>query len=507
MAEKGTHNLNRRMSDKRRRSGKYIYKPVMKKTCCPQYAIRCEALKFQPTKSQKKVLRRMYNYLAWGKGEERIRSTTVAARMNGQSSDSDLQDALDDDDDSASTSDEMEVEGAGGAEEMPHVEEPPSDTHPENIVVNSDNIPSIGHLPAPVPISSSSLTQPIVVTQRNHVPPAKGKGPDPNKPLQRKAKEVRREKKAQKLLRQGVNPTPPKSSKSTSNSLETYLEKPLPDEPKHHLEFRLISTSDNDRDSEFTRTFDDVFQVYAKYELTIHKKDADHPTPKQFSRFLAESPLQRQLAPEQADNDEGVYGSFHLHYVLDGKIIGVDVVDVLPDCLTSVYFFYDPDYSYLSLGTYSVLREMYMVRQLHTRFPSIQFASLGFYVHSCAKMHYKATFQPSFLLCPETYTWHPLPACLPKLSVTGYQRLARPEIPDEEGRVCEYVNQTLILFKRNLMTFELYRITLQRSVQPAAVVLRKEVERVTGYALLVGRQCAPTMALYCDNAPIHQPSS
>jgi len=60
---------------------------------------------------------------------------------------------------------------------------------------------------------------------------------------------------------------------------------------------------------------------------------------------------------EDADSTlaEG-YGSFHQHYVLDGKIIAVGVIDILPRCVSSVYFYYDPDYAFLALGTYSALR-------------------------------------------------------------------------------------------------------------------------------------------------------
>ena len=50
------------------------------------------------------------------------------------------------------------------------------------------------------------------------------------------------------------------------------------------------------------------------------------------------------------------YGSFHQQYWLDGKIIAVGVIDILPYCVSSVYLYYDPDYSFLSLGVYSALR-------------------------------------------------------------------------------------------------------------------------------------------------------
>lgn len=42
-------------------------------------------------------------------------------------------------------------------------------------------------------------------------------------------------------------------------------------------------------------------------------------------------------------------------FVLD-KLVAVGVIDILPQCTSSVYFFYDPDYSFLSIGTYSALR-------------------------------------------------------------------------------------------------------------------------------------------------------
>ena len=50
------------------------------------------------------------------------------------------------------------------------------------------------------------------------------------------------------------------------------------------------------------------------------------------------------------------YGSFHQQYWLENKLIAVGVIDILPHCVSSVYFFYDPDYSHLSLGTYASLR-------------------------------------------------------------------------------------------------------------------------------------------------------
>lgn len=50
------------------------------------------------------------------------------------------------------------------------------------------------------------------------------------------------------------------------------------------------------------------------------------------------------------------YGSFHQQYWLDERLIAVGVIDILPKCVSSVYFFYDPEFSFLTLGTYGTLR-------------------------------------------------------------------------------------------------------------------------------------------------------
>lgn len=49
-----------------RRSGKYCYKPIMDQICCPQYTIRCNAMKFTLSKSQKKNIKKVNKFCADG---------------------------------------------------------------------------------------------------------------------------------------------------------------------------------------------------------------------------------------------------------------------------------------------------------------------------------------------------------------------------------------------------------------------------------------------------------
>lgn len=52
-----------------------------------------------------------------------------------------------------------------------------------------------------------------------------------------------------------------------------------------------------------------------------------------------------------------------MKYYLEEKLIAVGVVDVLPESLSSVYFFYDPKYRKYSLGVYGALKEIEYIRE------------------------------------------------------------------------------------------------------------------------------------------------
>ncbi|PIO72594.1 Arginine-tRNA-protein transferase [Teladorsagia circumcincta] len=99
-----------------------------------------------------------------------------------------------------------------------------------------------------------------------------------------------------------------------------------------------------------------------KHRLEIHKDD--DPSRAGFKRFLVDTPL---FDDEPLPSSEGLTtGSYHQWYILDDKLIAVGVVDILPRCVSSKYLYYDPDYSFLSLGTYTALRfalEVYCVVQ------------------------------------------------------------------------------------------------------------------------------------------------
>lgn len=44
-------------------------------------------------------------------------------------------------------------------------------------------------------------------------------------------------------------------------------------------------------------------------------------------------------------------------YKVDSQLVGISVIDVLPYCVSSVYFIWDPDWAWASLGKLSALYE------------------------------------------------------------------------------------------------------------------------------------------------------
>ena len=88
-------------------------------------------------------------------------------------------------------------------------------------------------------------------------------------------------------------------------------------------------------------------------------------------------------------------------YTIGDRLIGVGYVDCLPQALSAIYFYYDPDERARSLGTYNVLSIIARARTL--RLPH---AYLGYYVEGCRSLAYKATFQPNEVLAPNG-SWRP----------------------------------------------------------------------------------------------------
>ncbi len=89
-------------------------------------------------------------------------------------------------------------------------------------------------------------------------------------------------------------------------------------------------------------------------------------------------------------------------YYLGEKLIGVGYIDALPESLSAIYFYHDPDERERSLGTYNV---QCVIREAARR--KLSHIYLGYYVEGCRSLEYKARFRPNEVM-GEDGVWRPL---------------------------------------------------------------------------------------------------
>ncbi|MCJ7764716.1 MAG: arginyltransferase, partial [Thiovulaceae bacterium] len=88
------------------------------------------------------------------------------------------------------------------------------------------------------------------------------------------------------------------------------------------------------------------------------------------------------------------------------RLIGIDLIDILPNGISSIYFYYDPDYSHLSPGKYSMLQQIIYAKAHH-----LEWIYMGYYVKECQSLAYKGGYKPYLTLegSPKEYenpSWH-----------------------------------------------------------------------------------------------------
>lgn len=79
----------------------------------------------------------------------------------------------------------------------------------------------------------------------------------------------------------------------------------------------------------------------------------------------------------------------------DGELLLVAVTDLLPNGLSAVYTFFEPEPTRRSLGTLGILWQISEARRM-----GLQHVYLGYWIASAAAMGYKADFRPHELHCP-----------------------------------------------------------------------------------------------------------
>jgi len=84
---------------------------------------------------------------------------------------------------------------------------------------------------------------------------------------------------------------------------------------------------------------------------------------------------------------------YEVLYFDEDKLIAVDLIDILDDGISSIYFYYNPEYQKYSLGKYSIYYQIEYATQL-----GLSWIYLGYYVPKCQSLAYKSRYKPYMTL-------------------------------------------------------------------------------------------------------------
>jgi len=247
----------------------------------------------------------------------------------------------------------------------------------------------------------------------------------------KQVEKLKEEKKEEKMIEEDKKSEIPKTQYSA------YFKEYVPNinpNPKHKYTVEIVPAIGTE----------ESFEIFKNYQAEIHKEPGKKMT--DFTHFLCDSPLYDQKNQDDVKrkipiNDtgktiinQGVWprflGSYHMYHRIDGKLIAVGILDFTPTVLSSVYFMYDPKYKFLNLGIVGAIREIEYVNKIRENYSKeFEYYYMGYYIQDCVKSVYKGEYEPSELLCPETYTWVPLEKARPIIAINGFCRLADSSVP------------------------------------------------------------------------------
>ena len=116
------------------------------------------------------------------------------------------------------------------------------------------------------------------------------------------------------------------------------------------------------------------FDLYRLYQQSRHPDGSmANCTPEDYMNFLGSNWC----------------NTLFIELLIDEKLVAVTIADQLENSLSAVYTFFDPEFSRLSPGIFSVLWQIEYARKMQ-----FKWLYLGFWIKDCQKMSYKDQYRP-----------------------------------------------------------------------------------------------------------------
>lgn len=192
-------------------------------------------------------------------------------------------------------------------------------------------------------------------------------------------------------------------------------------EPEIYLPLKHIYTIELTDKIELEPT-EERYLLYQKYQLAIHKETT---TVQSYNNFIGISPIINKYINLPPDLNTKTrhpelypkhYGMHNLIHRIDGKIIAVTVIDILPNYFESLYCYYDPDFSFLDLGVVTAIREIEYAKSVQELInKNLTYYTMGEMSLSVKKLQYKSNYSPMEIMDPYTGIYVPLTEDIKKL--------------------------------------------------------------------------------------------
>ena len=231
------------------------------------------------------------------------------------------------------------------------------------------------------------------VNKNNEIKKENPKEKNENEIKKEKPKTIKKEKKEK--------PKEPEKEKYTFDYFQEFVNEPEIYLPlKHKYTFEVTDK---------IQINPEKFQVYKKYQMNIHKETESEVDYNRFDHSWGQSNLKDNIGiklpsdlstktkhPEIYPTKYGCYNFIHR---IDGKIVAVGVVDILPTYLSSVYLYYDTDFQFLDLGVLTAILEIEYAKSFHDLIDkNFKYYTMGFYSENVQKLRYKGFYYPTQIL-------------------------------------------------------------------------------------------------------------